>query len=164
MFVINISLFQEELFEKEFLKCDNSKCTNGAVKPDIVFFGEKLPEQFSIRIEQDFPKCDLLLIMGTSLQVHPFASLTSSVSSDCPRLLINRDAVGDDLLYNEPNSNYRDVFLQDDCDNGCKKLAKLLGWESELHDLVIKNDSYNSNKNNGKIDFIKNVTKTKNEH
>lgn len=26
---------------------------------------------------QDFPRCDLLIIMGTSLQVQPFASLVS---------------------------------------------------------------------------------------
>jgi NAD-dependent SIR2 family protein deacetylase len=47
----------------------------GLVKPDIVFFGEQLPERFYERMEYDFPICDLLLVMGTSLVVHPFASL-----------------------------------------------------------------------------------------
>jgi NAD-dependent SIR2 family protein deacetylase len=45
------------------------------VKPDIVFFGEQLPDRFYERMEYDFPTCDLLLVMGTSLVVHPFASL-----------------------------------------------------------------------------------------
>jgi NAD-dependent deacetylase sirtuin 2 len=45
------------------------------VKPDIVFFGEQLPQRFYERMEADFPACDLLLVMGTSLVVHPFASL-----------------------------------------------------------------------------------------
>lgn len=40
----------------------------GVIKPDIVFFGEDLPKKFYSYIV-DFPKCDLLLIMGTSLEV-----------------------------------------------------------------------------------------------
>ena len=44
-------------------------CTQGLVKPDIVFFGEDLPQRFhSLRL-RDFSHCDLLIIMGTSLEV-----------------------------------------------------------------------------------------------
>ena len=32
---------------------------------------------------------DLLIVMGTSLGVQPFASLTDEVPASCPRLLIN---------------------------------------------------------------------------
>lgn len=41
----------------------------GLVKPDIVFFGEDLPARFYSLRFQDFSKCDLLIIMGTSLEV-----------------------------------------------------------------------------------------------
>lgn len=47
------------------------------VKPDIVFFGENLPPRFFSCMQSDFSKVDLLIIMGTSLQVQPFASLIS---------------------------------------------------------------------------------------
>lgn len=40
----------------------------GAVKPNVVFFGEDLPEKYFQHAE-DFPKADLLMIMGTSLKV-----------------------------------------------------------------------------------------------
>lgn len=52
-------------------------CTDcpGVVKPDIVFFGEKLPDRFHDCIRDDFDRCDLLIIMGSSLEVQPFASL-----------------------------------------------------------------------------------------
>uniref|UniRef100_A0A672R2Q7 Si:dkey-103i16.6 n=1 Tax=Sinocyclocheilus grahami TaxID=75366 RepID=A0A672R2Q7_SINGR len=53
----------------------------GAVKPNVVFFGEDLPEKYFQHAE-DFPKADLLMIMGTSLK------------STVPRLLLNRDPVG----------------------------------------------------------------------
>ena len=42
----------------------------------------------------DFPSCDLLVVLGTSLQVQPFASLISRVGKDVPRLLINNQKVG----------------------------------------------------------------------
>lgn len=41
---------------------------SGIMKPDIVFFGESLPERFLLHLV-DFPTADLLLILGTSLQV-----------------------------------------------------------------------------------------------
>lgn len=44
-----------------------SVCT-GVVKPDIVFFGEPLPARFLLHVA-DFPMADLLLILGTSLEV-----------------------------------------------------------------------------------------------
>jgi hypothetical protein len=56
----------------------------GLVKPDIVFFGEQLPQRFYERMEADFPSCDLLLVMGTSLVVHPFASLIGK-TAQCRR-------------------------------------------------------------------------------
>lgn len=42
-------------------------CT-GVVKPDIVFFGEQLPQRFLLHLA-DFPMADLLFVIGTSLEV-----------------------------------------------------------------------------------------------
>jgi len=75
--------------------CRCSVCS-GLVKPDIVFFGESLPERFFESYQRDFPSGDLLLVMGTSLVVQPFASLVDMVEDDCPRLLINRERVGEE--------------------------------------------------------------------
>jgi NAD-dependent SIR2 family protein deacetylase len=113
-------------FTLQVAKCP--KC-DGLVKPDIVFFGEALPERFFDHAEEDMPKCDLLIIMGTSLVVYPFASLQDLVSETCPRLLINREAVGN-LDFGE--KNVRDAMYQGDCDDGVLELARLLGWSDEL--------------------------------
>ncbi len=50
-------------------------CSEGLVKPDIVFFGESLPARFFQYMATDFSKADLLIVLGTSLTVQPFASL-----------------------------------------------------------------------------------------
>lgn len=66
--------------------CD--ACTGGVVKPNVVFFGEDLPGRFKELIQSDFEECDLLVVMGTSLQVQPFSGLVERVKQTTPRLLV----------------------------------------------------------------------------
>lgn len=66
-------IFSEKIKKVTVPKCD--ECKKGVVKPDIVFFGEMLPERFHNLILEDFPEAELLIIMGSSLVVQPFASL-----------------------------------------------------------------------------------------
>ncbi|XP_049508591.1 NAD-dependent protein deacetylase sirtuin-3, mitochondrial isoform X3 [Panthera uncia] len=105
-------------------------CT-GIVKPDIVFFGETLPQRFLLHVV-DFPMADVLLILGTSLEVEPFASLSEAVRSSVPRLLINRDLVGPFAW--RPRS--RDVVQLGDMVHSVERLVELLGWTEELQDLM----------------------------
>lgn len=49
----------------------------GAIKPDITFFGEALPEAAFTRARREVSRADLLLVLGTSLTVQPAASLPS---------------------------------------------------------------------------------------
>lgn len=69
---------------------------------------------------------DLLIIMGTSLTVQPFASLADMVNDDCPRVLINIDHVGN--IGSKPD----DVVLLGKCDDIIRELCKELGWEEDL--------------------------------
>ncbi|KAL1139408.1 hypothetical protein AAG570_006392 [Ranatra chinensis] len=110
---------------------------HGIVKPDIVFYGEPLPEAFFQAAAQDFKKCDLLIIMGSSLQVEPFASLLQKVRPSCPRLLINKNTVGKaaGLTYDTP-TNVRDVAWIENCDTACEILVEKLGWTDDWLSLV----------------------------
>lgn len=69
----------------------NQLVAAGIMKPDIVFFGESLPEQFHSTIELDKTKCDLLIVIGSSLKVRPVALIPSSISPEIPQILINRE-------------------------------------------------------------------------
>lgn len=104
------------------------KTCNGLVKPDIVFFGEALPKAFSNNSYQT-SITDLVLIIGTSLSVYPFASLPEMVPLDRPRVLFNMERVGD------IGSRSDDVLVLGECDKGIRKLADALGWREELEDL-----------------------------
>ncbi|XP_037773267.1 NAD-dependent protein deacetylase sirtuin-2-like [Penaeus monodon] len=144
--------YSQEWVKEEIFKDNIPTCTecSGLVKPDIIFFRESLPVRFFQLMQSDFPKCDLLIILGTSLTVQPFASLVDNVPAMCPRLLINREKAGTvdpmmamlqgmfgsaGLALDSPN-NIRDVALLGDCDEGCVKMAEYLGWKDDMQALL----------------------------
>ena len=47
----------------------------GVLKPDVTFFGEELPRQALRRAEHLCRSCDVLLVVGTSAEVHPASRL-----------------------------------------------------------------------------------------
>lgn len=118
--------------KKEVPHCRDKAC-DGLVKPDIVFFGEPLPENF--HRNRALPgEADLAIIMGTSLTVQPFASLPSFVKEQTPRILINLERVGG------LGSRADDVLVLGDCDTGVRKLADELGWRDDLEILWKKSN------------------------
>ncbi|XP_044139492.1 NAD-dependent protein deacetylase sirtuin-2 isoform X2 [Bufo gargarizans] len=137
---------KEKIFSDLIPKCD--KC-NSLVKPDIVFFGESLPPRFFSALKSDFKNVDLLIVMGTSLQVQPFASLVGKAPSKTPRLLINKEKTGEgDSFFGllglgggmdfDSEKAYRDVAWLGHCDDGCLALADFLGWKAELEEMIKK--------------------------
>eukprot|EP00756_Hemistasia_phaeocysticola_P005480 Hpha_TRINITY_DN13344_c0_g1::TRINITY_DN13344_c0_g1_i1::g.95407::m.95407/K11412/SIRT2, SIR2L2; NAD-dependent deacetylase sirtuin 2 len=126
-----------EAAEKQYT-CD------GLVKPRIVFFGESLPKRFHFLSTEDCAEADLMIVVGTSLGVMPFAGIISKTGPLCPRLLVNRDPAGlhDDEKYGmsfgnfgfrfHRKDNYRDVFAQGTCDDQLRLLAKHAGWGADL--------------------------------
>ncbi|CAH2045814.1 unnamed protein product, partial [Iphiclides podalirius] len=142
----SLDYVKEIIFRDEIPICTNCP---GIIKPDIVFFGESLPDRFQRCLQQDFQRCDMLIIMGSSLEVQPFASLIDMVPEWCPRLLINREKAGvrspllqlwglsgGGLQLDEEST--RDVARLGDCDEGCQDLAQRLGWGEELQALVAR--------------------------
>ncbi|XP_017108769.2 NAD-dependent histone deacetylase sirtuin-1 [Drosophila bipectinata] len=64
---------------------------NGIMKPDIVFFGEGLPDEYHTVMATDKDVCDLLIVIGSSLKVRPVAHIPSSIPANVPQILINRE-------------------------------------------------------------------------
>lgn len=91
----------------------------GLIKPDTVFFGEALPTSF----HKEFTKvteADLVIVMGTSLKVYPFAFLLQFLSGGVPVVLINRENPG----------IQRDhfLFLEGDIQEIVERIARDLDW------------------------------------
>jgi NAD-dependent deacetylase len=75
----------EELFAEGAVNC--SACA-GPVKPDVVLFGELLPEEAMERARLLAEGADLMLCIGSSLIVHPVAALPQATLEGGGRLAI----------------------------------------------------------------------------
>ncbi|RCI13347.1 hypothetical protein L249_0797 [Ophiocordyceps polyrhachis-furcata BCC 54312] len=112
------------VFDGKVPRCD----CGGIVKPDIVFFGESLPRDFEQKAF-NVAMADIVLILGTSLSVYPFAGLPEMATRGKPRVLLNMERVG--RIGSRPD----DVLEIGSCDEGTRKLADALGWREELETL-----------------------------
>ncbi|KAH0425891.1 histone deacetylase [Colletotrichum camelliae] len=99
----------------------------GVMKPDITFFGEALPDEFSRRLtEHDRDKVDLVIVIGTSLKVTPVSEIVSWLPGNIPQIYISRQAVS--------HINF-DIDLLGDCDVVVSELCRRAGWPLQ-HEMV----------------------------
>ncbi|GAA6002370.1 hypothetical protein JCM10207_001086 [Rhodosporidiobolus poonsookiae] len=127
--------------------CDGRKAA--LIKPDIVFFGEGLPDRFFDRLSH-FQSCDLLIVIGTSLTVGPFNTLLHRVPASTPRVLLNLEVVGEAEGPREQGFDFtgwtgkpggvRDVKWLGKSDEGVEELCRLVGqgWAEDLKKLQEK--------------------------
>ncbi|ENH96198.1 NAD-dependent deacetylase [Gracilibacillus halophilus YIM-C55.5] len=90
--------------------CSESGCGD-ILKPDIVLFGDPITKH--TEAEQAVAESDLLIVMGTSLQVMPFSLLVENRS--VPKVMINKeptekDDVFDDVIHDDLVRVVRDVM------------------------------------------------------
>lgn len=71
--------------EEETPRC--KKC-GGLLKPDAVFFGEAIPSRALMISQVQSQRCDVLLVVGTSLQVFPAAQIPLSVKLKYPPAIV----------------------------------------------------------------------------
>nr|AFS50003.1 SIR2 protein [Sporothrix schenckii]AGH06136.1 SIR2 [Sporothrix schenckii] len=119
---------REHVRDARVPRCKRPGC-GALVKPDIVFFGESLPQRFHELGKLPATDADLVLVLGTSLTVYPFAGLPTMVPDHVPRVLFNREVVGD------LGTRADDVLELGSCTAGVLKLADALGWRVELEEL-----------------------------
>ena len=81
---------RSEISAKQVPLCKACGSPTAVVKPDIVFFGEQLPEKFHDLIRQDQKETDLVLVMGSSLNVNPVRGIVNRIPAEIPMVLINR--------------------------------------------------------------------------
>lgn len=78
---------------QEYLKTDRHADCGGQVRPNIVLYGEGFEEGVIQQAINAVGKTDLLVIVGTSFQVHPFCDLIYEKSSDAKVLVINQTPI-----------------------------------------------------------------------
>ena len=92
------------------------ECHGSMHRPEtLVLYGDPLPSHFSVRVNEDFDdsmsKVDLVLVMGTSLQVAPFCCLPNIAPRGSTRVLVNRRI--DHCLKNGFSSSKPELLVAD---------------------------------------------------
>lgn len=90
------------------------------IRPNIVLFGEAIPEEAYRRAIESLENCDLLLVMGSSLVVYPAADMPGIAQGRGARLII---------INLEPTQydSCADVFVHLPLDVAVEKLTEALG-------------------------------------
>jgi NAD-dependent deacetylase len=72
-------------------RCD----CGGVLRPDVVFFGEAIPPEALTRSNQESRSCNVMLVIGTSAEVQPAASLPDIAKSSGATIIeINIEGTG----------------------------------------------------------------------
>lgn len=96
--------------EKKVPKC--KKCKKGALKPNVVFFGEYVRDLEKALTEVQ--KADVLITMGTSLSVYPASTLPGYLHDGSRLVIINQEETPYDIKAK--------VVLHEDIDEVVDKL------------------------------------------
>ncbi len=64
------------------------KACGGTLKPDVILFGEQMPIHPWRAAEHEINQCDLLIVVGSSLEVNPVAKLPFDVLANGGKLII----------------------------------------------------------------------------
>lgn len=95
----------KESTKESFLNQDSCLKCGGILRPGVILFGEDLPTEIWEKILYEIQITELLLIIGSSLQVTPVRQLPLFLSNDAKTILINRDdtylEIKFDLFFNK---------------------------------------------------------------
>lgn len=81
-----IEVFKDAMDKEEIARC--SIC-DGPIKPAVILYGDEVNSSYFHQAVTDLRQADLVIVMGTSLQVNPFASIMNYVMS--PVIVINKE-------------------------------------------------------------------------
>lgn len=78
---------------QDYLKSDRHQGCGGQLRPDIVLYGEGFTDEVLDRSIRAVRQADLLVVVGTTFQVHPFCDLIRYASVGAQIIAINQTPV-----------------------------------------------------------------------
>ena len=120
---------EKHISSGEVMYCTSTEDCGGPMKPEITFFGEKLPPRFDEAME-DLEDVDLLIVIGTSLKVAPFNLTVYNVPEECPKVLINLNNTDESgFEFDNPEKYPERLLLQGRSQDIIKEIAEACGWK-----------------------------------
>ena len=143
---IDIQKINEGIEKGEIYYCPECK---GPCKPNVVFYGESLPQRFFEKL-QECKDVDLIIIMGTSLKVQPFASIPYLTNPKADILVINMENVGG---YDFHRLYSNSLFIEGKTDESVIKLLNDCNMIDEFKEFM-KNEYKDEFKDDNEIENL----------
>ena len=143
---IDIEKINEGIQKDEIYYCPTC---GGPCKPNVVFYGEGLPPRFFETL-QECKDIDLIIIMGTSLKVQPFASIPYLTNPKADTVVFNMESVGG-YTFNRLYSNA--LFIEGKTDENVLKFLKDCNMIDEFKDFM-KNEYKDEFKDDNEIEKL----------
>ena len=102
------------------------KC-GGVIKPSVVFFGEDTWLDFD-KAQRKVAKSDVMLVMGTSLNVSPVNMIPQLQNDYCKKILVNTTDISGPYHFDYKCLQSADWF--------CKQVIQKMGLRQEFSDFV----------------------------
>lgn len=148
---IDIKKINEGIEKGEIYYCPDCK---GPCKPNVVFYGENLPSRF-YKKQKECEDVDLIIIMGTSLKVQPFASIPAMTNPQADIVVFNMEKVG---YFHYQKLYCNNFFIEGKTDENVIKFLKDTEMLNEFKEFVKKEYNEDLNIEDDK-DNIEKITK-----
>lgn len=97
------------------------KCERGSqLRPNVVWFGEELNTNYLSQVMNALDDCDVLIVIGTSLEVYPANELVKKTNSDCQIIVLDPNPNKDFLKGLDA------TYVNETAVNGVGRLRELL--------------------------------------
>lgn len=83
----------EKVSASDYLQSDRHEVCGGQLRPNVVLYEEGLDQEKIEQAVQAVHRADLIVIVGTTFQVHPFCDLIFYKKPSAEVLVINREAL-----------------------------------------------------------------------
>ena len=146
---INIEKINEAIKNDKIYYCPDC---NGPCKPKVVFYLEPFPKRFFEKLKEckENNNIDLIITMGTSLKVYPFASIPYEMNPKADIIVFNMERVGE-YPYDSLLSNA--LFIEGKTDESVVKLLKDINMFEEFKDFI-KNEYNKEFKDESEIEKL----------
>lgn len=101
---------QQKVSVSDYLTSDRHKNCGGQIRPQIVLYGEGFTDEVLNQAVAAVTAAELIVIVGTSFQVHPFCDLIRYKKSQAKILVLNQTPITVPFAYDSYEGNSTDVF------------------------------------------------------
>ena len=113
-------------------KCEEHGC-NGNLRDTIINFGDDLNEAILKKAEDECTKADLIMSLGTTMQVTPACDLVLKGQTPLRLIIINRQKTGfDHYCQQKQNGKELGVRVFGDCDTVLQKIMGHLNKKTKI--------------------------------